>query len=163
MVDHVIGELTGDGCTQLIDCYCGSGLFSLTAHKHFERAYGVEISALAVEAAAENAQANGVTNVNFSLGKSECIFDTVGHLPREQTVVLIDPPRKGCDEAFLQQLSAFKPKKIVYVSCDPSTQARDAKFIVSLGYTVRRVTPVDLFPQTRHIENVMTFVLEGGE
>ena len=75
-------------------------------------------------------------------------------------MVVIDPPRKGCDDMFLKQLFAFNPMKVVYVSCDPSTQARDAKSIVAAGYRILDVTPFDLFPQTRHTENVITFLKE---
>ena len=89
---------------------------------------------------------------------SEAIFSKVQDLPRDNTVIIIDPPRKGCDELFLTQLINFNPKKIVYVSCDPATQARDTTSIVAGGYQVRDITPFDLFPQTRHIENVITFI-----
>ena len=74
-------------------------------------------------------------------------------------MVVVDPPRRGCSPEFLEQLVAFRPARVVYVSCDPATQARDAKELVRCGYAVRDVTPFDLFPQTRHIENVMTFDL----
>jgi tRNA/tmRNA/rRNA uracil-C5-methylase (TrmA/RlmC/RlmD family) len=105
-----------------------------------------------------NAKLNNVTNVEFICGVSERIFSKVSHFPRDNTVIIIDPPRKGCDEPFLKQLFAFLPKALVYVSCDPATQARDAKEIVAAGYSIVDVSPFDLFPQTRHIENVMTFV-----
>ena len=82
----------------------------------------------------------------------------VSHFPRDQTVVILDPPRKGCDDVFLRQLFDFRPKKIVYVSCDPATQARDAQAICAAGYNITDITPFDLFPQTRHIENVMVFL-----
>lgn len=118
----------------------------------------MEVSELAVEAAKRNAHRNNITNVEFVCGVSEAIFEKVSYLPNNETVIILDPPRKGCDEVFLQQLFQFKPKKIVYVSCDPATQARDAKAIVADGYTILDVTPFDLFPQTRHIENVMVFL-----
>lgn len=158
MVNHVIEKATAVGCSHLIDTYCGSGLFAISAAKHFDTVFGVEVSDLAVTAAIANAKLNKVDNVEFICGVSERIFSKVSHFPRDQTVIIIDPPRKGCDDAFLKQLFTFLPKSIVYVSCDPATQARDAKAIVSNGYNVIDVTPFDLFPQTRHIENVMTFV-----
>ena len=80
------------------------------------------------------------------------------HLPPQSTCIVIDPPRKGCDEVFLKQLFEFGPCKVVYVSCDPATQARDAQAIVAAGYDIIDCTPFDLFPQTRHIENVITFL-----
>jgi len=175
LIDHVGDLLKGHGCEYLIDAYCGSGLFSLSAHKQFKMIYGVEISALSVEAAVANARSNKITNVQFITGSSEKIFDgqsvlsasaeddggpqpTLSGVDPNKTAVLIDPPRRGCDASFLHQLITFSPKKIVYVSCDPATQARDGKYLVENGYTVTSVTPVDLFPQTRHIENVMCFV-----
>eukprot|EP00606_Chrysophyceae_sp_TOSAG23-5_P000962 GSChrysophyteH2.ASY1.ANO1.1042.1 assembled CDS len=158
LLKHVHSLLDGDDCDYLIDTYCGNGLFSLTAHNRFSECYGIEISELAVKAAVKNAAANDINNVTFVVGAAENIFKNVVHLDNDRTTVIIDPPRKGCDDAFLSQLRLFRPKKIVYVSCDPSTQARDARSIVDSGYTIRNITPVDMFPQTRHIENVMCFI-----
>ncbi len=162
MVDKVISLLTGDNVEYLIDAYCGSGLFSLTSSQHFKATYGVEISELAVEAAKHNACINNIENSQFLCAKSEAIFELpeLEQLDKDKTVILLDPPRKGCDELFLNQLFAFRPKKIVYVSCDPSTQARDSAMIIDAGYKIIDVTPVDLFPQTRHIENIIAFIRE---
>ena len=120
MVQHVIQQASGDGCNYMIDAYCGSGLFALCAAKQFKTVYGVEVSELSIEAARYNAKQNNITNSEFHNGLSEAIFDKVQHLNEEETVVVLDPPRKGCDMSFLQQLFNFKPKKIVYVSCDPA-------------------------------------------
>jgi tRNA (uracil-5-)-methyltransferase len=158
MQEHVVKAAVGHGCKYLIDTYCGSGLFSLCAADQFTHVFGVEISEPAVRAATQTAAANGIKNAEFLCGASEQIFSKVKHLRRNETVIVVDPPRKGCDAAFLEQLFVFGPRKIVYVSCDPATQARDAKLIVAEGYEVVDVTPFDLFPQTRHIENVMTFI-----
>eukprot|EP01041_Mallomonas_annulata_P005084 gene5084-10176_t len=158
LVQHVISQAQGHNCDHLIDTYCGSGLFALTASSHFKFIYGIEISDFAIIAATNSAEINNIKNVKFQCGKSEAIFDKVKSVPADRTVVVIDPPRKGCDEEFLNQLFLFYPKKLVYVSCDPATQARDAKAIVAAGYEIIDVTPYDLFPQTRHIENVMTFI-----
>lgn len=162
MVEHVLRHATSHGCTQLIDTYCGSGLFALCAASSFDNVWGVEVSAKAIDAANKNAILNNVTNAQFLCGVSEDIFGLVSvKIPPEkrgETAVIIDPPRAGCDEAFLRQLFDFNPKTLVYVSCDPATQARDAKIIAANGYSVIDVTPFDLFPQTRHIENVMVFL-----
>lgn len=159
MVSHVLDLARGDGVEHLIDAYCGSGLFALCGSQHFSSVTGVEVSELAVRAATANALANGITNAKFLCGSSEAIFSKVQHLPRDQTAIILDPPRKGCDRPFLLQLFAYRPKKIVYVSCDPATQARDVKMIVEEGgYRITDITPFDLFPQTRHIENVVCFV-----
>eukprot|EP01031_Cornospumella_fuschlensis_P030730 gene30730-37130_t len=160
MINHVCKQALGVGdCKYLIDTYCGSGLFALSSAGSFQSVYGVEVSELAIASAKENAQINNITNTQFLQGQSTAIFQTVSHLDASQTVVVIDPPRKGCDEEFLTQLFAFRPKRLVYVSCDPATQARDAKAIVTNGYKIIDITPFDLFPQTRHIENVITFTL----
>eukprot|EP01039_Chlorochromonas_danica_P007566 gene7566-8366_t len=158
LVQHVLKEAIGSkDCRYLIDTYCGSGLFAICAAESFEAVYGVEVSDEAVRCARKNALGNGLTNAHFLSGSAEAIFGTVEHLHEDETVIIIDPPRKGCDESFLSQLFAFFPRRLVYVSCDPATQARDAKAIVAAGYSIKQVLPFDLFPQTRHIENVITF------
>lgn len=160
MVEHVIQQAVGEGeCRYLIDTYCGCGLFALCAAQRFDEVYGVEVSANAVRSAKDNALLNSITNTQFVEGSAEAIFCQLQQLPAQQTVIVIDPPRKGCDQVFLDQLFAFRPRRLVYVSCDPATQARDAKLIVAQGYHIKEVQPFDLFPQTRHIENVMTFEL----
>lgn len=153
-VDYGVRAARGDACKYLVDTYCGSGLFALSAAKYFERVLGVEVSEDAVVKARENARGNGLANCEFVAGSSEIIFEKVTFPPAE-TAIIIDPPRKGCDEAFLTQLLAFEPQRIVYVSCGPDTQARDLKQILASGkYAIEAVQPFDLFPQTRHIENV---------
>lgn len=163
LVNHVISHALGDDCHHLIDAYCGSGLFALCAASKFDTVHGVEISDYAVRAANRNADLNSIVNANFTTGKAEEIFKSLGNIdksiPASNTVVVVDPPRAGCERSFLTQLIEFNPKKIVYVSCDPSTQARDARILIDAGgYTIRDVTPFDMFPQTRHVENVIVFV-----
>jgi 23S rRNA (uracil1939-C5)-methyltransferase/tRNA (uracil-5-)-methyltransferase len=160
MVDHVINEASKTNCTHLIDTYCGSGLFAVSLAKSFETVYGVEVSDLAVTAAKANAILNDVKNAQFICGMSEQIFKKVSHFPRDSTCIIIDPPRKGCDDVFLKQLFKFLPKAIIYVSCDPATQARDTKEIIAAGYRVVDITPFDLFPNTRHVESVLSFTRE---
>lgn len=160
LVQHVLDQARGHGCKHLVDTYCGSGLFALSAAKHFQSVYGIEISRLSVEAAQNNAKLNYINHVKFVKGDAKTIFSKLKKLTPSETVVIVDPPRKGCDTLFLNQLLAFKPRKIVYISCEPTTQARDAKRIVQEGYAVKDVTPFDMFPQTRHVENVLTFLLQ---
>ena len=124
------------------------------------RVTGVEISATSIAFAAENAAANGITNARFVAGDAAAIFAGVDFPPGE-TVVVIDPPRKGCDESFLQQLFAFGPRAVVYVSCDPATQMRDLRRFLAAGYAPTAVQPFDLFPQTRHLECVVTLRKTG--
>lgn len=162
LVSYVVSEAKGDGCCKyLIDAYCGSGLFSLSAAADFSSVVGIEVSHRAVQAAKQNALANQISNVEFIEGKVQAIFADVKSTQTvdasSQTTVIIDPSRKGCDISFLNQLIEFAPRRVVYVSCNPATQARDAHVLVSNGYVISRVKPFDLFPQTKHIENVLTF------
>lgn len=155
MVEYVEAEASALGARFLVDAYCGSGLFSLSTAGSFESVAGVEVSAEAVLWAQANARISDIQNVRFLIGKAEAIFKGLS-FDADETAVVIDPPRKGCDESFREQLMAFRPQRIVYVSCDPATQARDVKDFVANGYVVTRIQPFDLFPHTRHIENVVS-------
>ena len=151
---EAVGEIAGHPeIRYLVDTYCGSGLFAISLHQHFERVTGIEISASSIQWAINNAAINRVTNCDFQIGFAEAIFESIS-FPAAECMVLVDPPRKGCDAEFLQQLLAFRPRRIAYVSCDPSTQARDVKVCREAGYRLIQVEPFDLFPQTRHIEAV---------
>jgi 23S rRNA (uracil1939-C5)-methyltransferase/tRNA (uracil-5-)-methyltransferase len=152
---HVREQAAAGGTLFLVDAYCGSGLFALTAARAFEAVAGVEVSPTAVERARANAAANGIANARFIAGDAAAIFAGL-EFPPAQTAVVIDPPRKGCDAAFLQQLLAFGPARFVYVSCDPATQMRDLSILAPGGYAIETVQPFDLFPQTRHLECVIT-------
>mgnify|MGYP000011088922 CR=1 FL=1 len=155
LLDYAVSEAIGS--LYLVDAYCGVGGFALWAAEHFERVMGVEISENSIRCARENAEINGVKNCKFLAGKAESIFAEIPFAGTD-TSLIIDPPRAGCDEAFLNQLIAFSPKKLVYVSCGPDTQARDLKYLAANGYKIAKIQPFDLFPQTRHIENVATLV-----
>lgn len=157
---YVRTQAAASGAKFLIDAYCGSGLFALSCAPAFVRVAGIEISETSVRFAAENAAANGITNAGFRAGDAAQIFSGVEFPPME-TVVVIDPPRRGCDGSFLSQLFAFGPRAVVYVSCDPATQMRDLKDFLAAGYRLSAVQPFDLFPQTRHLECVTTLVKSG--
>jgi 23S rRNA (uracil1939-C5)-methyltransferase/tRNA (uracil-5-)-methyltransferase len=177
MVDHVVDAATkpsrrdGTAMTHLIDCYCGSGLFCLTAAVSFDVCVGIEVNERAVAEASDNARLNDIKNCAFVAASAEAIFESiqpvslpsleksclVNDFPRDRTVVVVDPPRKGCSEEFLSQLYEFGPQRVVYMSCDPATQARDARGIVDNGYDMTSIQPFDLFPQTRHIESLIIF------
>ncbi len=152
---YVREQAAASGARYLVDAYCGSGLFALSSASAFERVAGVEISATSVDFARANAAANGISNVSFKAGDASAIFAGLDFPPGD-TVVVIDPPRKGCDESFLVQLFAYQPRAVVYVSCDPATQMRDLKLFLQSGYQPTAVQPFDLFPQTRHLECVTT-------
>jgi hypothetical protein len=98
-----------------------------------------------------------IHNCHFRAGDASDIFAGIGHLPGRETAVIIDPPRKGCDADFLNQLFAFRPARVVYVSCDPATQARDARAFIDAGYAMEDIQIFDMFPMTRAIENVIVF------
>lgn len=176
MVDAVLDAATkpisnGNAPSFLIDCYCGSGLFALSAASKFQVCVGIEVNDRAVAEATANAQLNGISNCRFIAASAEAIFKSpqniqvpgweekaVNDFPRDKTVVVLDPPRKGCSEEFLEQLYEYSPQRIVYMSCGPATQARDAKGIVEIGgYQIVSTQPFDLFPQTKHIECLMVF------
>ncbi len=153
-VEKAAGTDTGK-CNYLADTYCGSGLFALVGASRFAEVLGIEVNEDAVKKAAENAKLNGIVNCRFIAGSAEHIFASV-KTPAAETAVIMDPPRRGSDEAFLTQLLDYAPRRIVYVSCGPDTQARDLKTLIAGGYRVVDVQPFDLFPQTRHIENIVT-------
>jgi 23S rRNA (uracil1939-C5)-methyltransferase/tRNA (uracil-5-)-methyltransferase len=148
-------QAAASGARFMVDAYCGSGLFALTAAPAFEQVAGIEISESSIVFAKQNAVANGLSNVTFQAGDAAAIFAGLT-FPAAETVVLIDPPRKGCDESFLNQLFSYGPRAVVYVSCDPATQMRDLKAFLAAGYELTAVQPFDLFPQTRHLECVIT-------
>lgn len=153
-----------DGNTVLLDLYCGVGTIGLTMADRVKQLIGVEIVPQAVEDAARNAAKNGITNARFLCGDAA---EAARQLERERirpTAVILDPPRKGCDEGLIQTVAAMQPQRIVYVSCDPATLARDYARFAALGYVCPEengyhcVTPFDLFPRTQHCESVMKLI-----
>jgi 23S rRNA (uracil1939-C5)-methyltransferase/tRNA (uracil-5-)-methyltransferase len=150
-----VSEAKASGASYLVDAYCGSGLFGISAAAEFQEVIGVELSESAVKKAAHNAEINGLTNCKFIAADAREIFARVPH-DGGDTVVIIDPPRAGCSEEFLQQLFAFNPRRVVYISCNPATQMRDLTLFTAAGYGLHNVQPFDLFPQTKHLECVMT-------
>ncbi|MBT6381663.1 MAG: class I SAM-dependent RNA methyltransferase, partial [Opitutales bacterium] len=151
-----VGEKASEGGARyLVDAYCGSGLFCLTSAHCFEQAVGIEVSELSIQYAIKNAEANKLENARFVLGDAASIFEQI-EFPGSQSSVIIDPPRKGSNEEFLNQLILFSPRKIVYVSCNPATQMRDLRMLIDGGYGIAEVQPFDLFPQTKHLECIVT-------
>ena len=138
------------------DLYCGIGTISLFLAQKAKFVRGVEIVPAAIENAKENAKLNGLENTEFFVGKAEEV------LPREYKkngvyadVIVVDPPRKGCDETLLETMIEMNPERIVYVSCDSATLARDLKYLCARGYELRKVCPVDQFGMTVHVETVV--------
>ncbi len=155
LVDYVVSQANAEENTLLVDAYCGGGLFGLSAASSFKKVVGIEISREGFEGARTNAQINRIENAQFFLGDAGTIFQEIPDRT-EPTALIIDPPRRGCDPDFIRQAIEFFPQRIVYVSCEPSTQARDAQILINAGYEAISSQPFDLFPQTRHVENVLT-------
>ena len=141
----------------LIDAYCGSGLFTITLSSLFSSSIGIDIAGGSIAFAKENAMANQVSNAHFMTADASALFEEVV-FPADETVVVIDPPRKGCDDAFLNQLLHFGPRRVVYVSCNVHTQARDVGTLVEgrgeCRYGIESLRGFDFFPQTGHVEDV---------
>lgn len=138
----------------VIDAYCGIGTISLFLAQKAKKVYGVEIVPQAIEDAKKNAELNDMTNVEFEAGPAEVVIPTWYKDGIRADVLVVDPPRKGCDEALLNTILAMKPKRVVYVSCNPATLARDLRILEDGGYKTTEVQPVDMFPQTMHCEAV---------
>jgi len=138
----------------VLDAYCGIGTIGLSLAYKVKKVYGVEIVPEAIEDAIHNAKINSITNVEFKDGAADKILKNWSADGIKFDVIVVDPPRKGLTEEFIKQSVDLQPKKIVYISCDPSTMARDMKLYASLGYTTNTVYPVDMFPQTTHVECV---------
>lgn len=135
------------------DLYCGIGTISLFLARSAKKVYGVEIISDAIRDARHNAKINNITNAEFFVGKSEEILpEYYKKHGGYADVIVVDPPRKGCDQALLNCIVEMKPERLVYVSCDSATLARDVKFLSENGYEVRKVQPVDMFPHTYHVE-----------
>ena len=151
----IAGEYAGlTGTETLLDLYCGTGTIGLSMAKNAARVIGVELIEQAVEDAKKNAEVNSITNAEFlcmDAAKAASMLSNQGVKPN---VVVIDPPRKGCDEDLVQTVSKMAPQRIVYISCDPATLARDLKLFAQKGYQPQAVTPVDMFPRTAHCEVV---------
>lgn len=134
------------------DMYCGIGTISLIMVTRAKKVYGVEIVPAAIENAKNNARINGLDNAEFYVGKSEEIAPELAEQGAVPDVIVVDPPRKGCDEALLDTIVKMQPERVVYVSCDSATLARDLKYLAARGYEVKTVQPVDQFCHTVHVE-----------
>lgn len=143
-----------DGDEVVFDAYCGTGTISLFLSKKAKKVYGVEIIPEAIENAKCNAELNNVHNAEFFVGEAEKVIPGLISKGIRADVVVVDPPRKGCENSLLHAMAKMAPEKIVYVSCDPSTLARDLAILEGLGYRTVEVQPVDMFPQTSHCESI---------
>ena len=152
-----------DGSETVLDLYCGTGTIGLSMAKQAKKIIGAEIVPQAVEDARENARRNGIENAEFFCGDASDAakrFREDGVCP---DVVILDPPRKGCAEDVLRTVAEMNPRKIVYVSCDSATLARDAAILAELGYPPEKLCAADLFPRTVHVESVCLFSRNEAE
>ena len=154
-------ELTG--AETVLDAYCGIGTIGITASGRAKQVIGVELNRDAVADAIVNARLNGIKNCWFTAGDAGKYMEQMARDGMRPDLVFLDPPRAGSDERFLSSLLRCAPKKVVYVSCDPETLARDLGTLTKGGYRVRKSQPVDMFPYTRHIECVCQLFKEGAK
>ena len=144
--------LTGE--EDILDLYCGTGTIGLSMAQKVKSLIGVEIIPEAIEDAKTNAELNNIKNARFICGDASLAAEKLKDDGITPQVIILDPPRKGCAEELLKTVAQINPQKIVYVSCDPATLARDCARLLELGYAVNEVTPVDMFPRTSHVESV---------
>ena len=145
-------SLTGN--ETVLDLYCGAGTIGLSMAKNAGKIIGVEIVPEAIEDAKINAELNGIKNARFICGDAAQAAQTLKNEGIRPDVIILDPPRKGCSAEMINTAAQMKPERIVYVSCDPATLARDCGIFKDLGYIAQKATPVDMFPRTGHVETV---------
>lgn len=143
------------GTETVFDLCSGIGTISIFIADNAKKVYGVEVVEQAVFDAKENTEINEIRNVDFIQGEAEVIVPEMYKEGKKADVVFVDPPRKGCDEKLLETIKEMKAQKVVYISCNPATLARDLKYLTDNGYEIKKVQPVDMFPQTSHVENVV--------
>lgn len=148
-----LAGLTGE--ETVIDAYCGIGTIGIAASSLAKTVIGTEVNPDAVRDAVLNAEINGIRNIRFYTQDAGDFMTAVAEEGEKVDVVFTDPPRAGCSMTFLKSLVTLSPHKIVYISCDPETQARDVRFLTQNGYRVKECHPFDMFPHTRHIENIV--------
>ncbi len=160
LVDTVVAMCALTGRETVLDAYCGSGLFSIFLAPATRRIFGIELWKKAIICARENLAQAGYENADFISGDVEEVMES-RFVAMEQSpdILILDPPRTGCPGKVLLSVNALKPKRIVYVSCNPATQARDCRFFAEHGYTLPCLQPLDMFPQTSHIEIVALLLL----
>lgn len=151
----LLDTLQLDGTEVVLDAYSGIGTISLSLAQRAKEVIGIEIVEEAVIVAVKNAEINEISNISFIAGD---VIEGIKELSLKPDVVVVDPPRKGLESSFINDVIALSPEKIAYVSCNPATLVRDLKPFVSAGYSIDSVQPVDMFPQTTHIESIVLLV-----
>jgi len=142
------------GTETVIDAYCGTGTITLFLAEKAAKVYGIEIVEPAIQDAWRNAELNNVNNVEFTVGDAIHIMPRMFKQGLRPEVIVVDPPRAGCERKVLETFAAMEPQRIVYVSCNPASLARDVAVLAELGYVTKEIQPVDMFPMTYHVESV---------
>ena len=137
-----------------MDVYCGIGTISLAIAKHAGKVVGIECVPEAIEDAKKNAESNGISNTDFLCGLAEDVLPDLVRKGMRPDAIVIDPPRKGCEQQVLSAIAESGVNRVVYVSCNPATLARDAKILSNFGFRIEHVQPVDMFPHTQHVETI---------
>jgi 23S rRNA (uracil1939-C5)-methyltransferase len=155
LYEKVLEYAALSGEEEVVDAYCGIGTISLFLAQRARKVTGIEIIPEAVADARKNAERNRINNVEFVQGKAEKLLPEMIARGKQPEVVVVDPPRKGCDRELLDSIITVRAQRVVYVSCNPATLARDLRYLTDGGYTVEEVQPIDMFPQTSHVETVV--------
>ncbi len=160
LYDRALALLEPEGWEVAADVYCGTGAFSLLLARTVRRVVGIEISADAVRDAQRNAVVNHIGNADFMKGSAEEVLLRLVLQGLRPDIIVVDPPRKGLGDPVLDTIAKASPQKILYISCHPATQARDARRLVESGYRISALCPVDMFCQTAHVENILLMTRE---
>ncbi|NDD63935.1 MAG: class I SAM-dependent RNA methyltransferase [Acidobacteria bacterium] len=164
LIDSFVAKVVGDAAGQsAVDLYAGVGLFSLQLAGHFARVCAVEGDPVAVRHGIQNREINGIANVEYHSLSVEAWLKHHGHEWRQSDLLLLDPPRAGAGVRVCQSIVALAPRQVRYVSCNPTTLARDLRTLVDGGYSISAITLIDMFPQTFHVEAVVTLLPDRNE
>jgi 23S rRNA (uracil-5-)-methyltransferase RumA len=156
---NAVREAAGlTGQELVVDAYCGTGTIGLWLAPDAKEVRGIEAIEEAVRDARQNAKQSGLPNTQFYLGRAERLLPQWVREGLRPDVVVVDPPRTGCEQPLLSAIAEAKPPRLVYVSCNPATLAKNCRFLLDAGYRIEWIQPVDMFPQTSHIENVALIV-----
>lgn len=158
LVERTVESCASEEPDRVLDACCGSGLFSLFLAPRVREVIGVEISGAAVRCAERNAERHNITNARFMQGDLDVVLTGMASKEERFDTVLIDPPRTGCTPATLAAIDHLRPGRIVYVSCNPATQARDVRRLIDGGFSLETLLPMDMFPQTQHIEVIAVLI-----
>lgn len=158
LVDEVMSRCKLSDSNSIVDCYCGSGLFMLFSSPLVKQCYGIEMDAEAVECARYNLRLHNLSNTEMFQGTVEGVVRRNDFGRRHIDTVILDPPRTGCAHDALKGIADLNPSRIVYVSCNPASQARDIRYLIERGFSLVGLQPMDMFPQTKHIEVIALLI-----